>query len=231
MNYYLKYKKYKNKYYLLKHGGSSPEIILRKRIESLEWSNAKWLVFVEAIFVLYGIREMVITPGNHMKFVNHNHVIEVFDELKSNNLLENLKLIKGNIFLFNDEKDKFEFMESNVIFRESTLIDFKKIGLENTDIDEEYIGKMLGFDDCSNKLGNFRISVITVKKQVSVMDYLCDKDNIEKLKVKLQILSRFIYNDDYLRNVFSTINNTNYFFVIKVENIETQEEIEILVNF
>ena len=58
MNYYLKYKKYKNKYYLLKHGGSSPEITIRKRIESQEWSNAKWLVFVEAIFVLYGIRHI-----------------------------------------------------------------------------------------------------------------------------------------------------------------------------
>ena len=53
MNYYLKYKKYKNKYYLLKHGDSSSEIKIR--IESQEWSNAKWLVFVETIFVLYGI--------------------------------------------------------------------------------------------------------------------------------------------------------------------------------
>lgn len=56
MNYYLKYKKYKNKYYLLKHGDSSPEITIR--IESQEWSNAKWLVFVETIFVLYGIRHI-----------------------------------------------------------------------------------------------------------------------------------------------------------------------------
>ena len=231
MNYYLKYKKYKSKYCLLKYGGSSPEITLRKKIESQGWSNSKWLVFVETIFVLYGIREMVITPGSHSKFVNNSDVIEVFNELKNNNLLENLKFITGDIYLFNDEKDVFEFMESNVIYRDSTEIELEKIGLYSTNIDEEYIGKMLGFDDCSNKLGKFRISVITIKKQVSVMDYLCDKDNIDKLKLKLQILSKFIIEDDYLRNVFSAINNSNYFFVIKVENLETQEEKEILVNF
>ncbi len=240
MDYFHKYNKYKNKYLNLKNniGGAAlvpterySELTDEKKLSSIsEWEDEHYLIFLNILLICVGIRNCYLYPSNLSIEYNKKYLDEVLSilEIKELQYLKNYIELSGvNIFLYDDENDKYVKKEGILLKKKDIDIDYDKMGLgeKASTINEVYIGEMLGFVQCSgqDKASNVH-ELIFPGNGMTFMQFKCEDSN--NIMLNLEDLWEFLKENEYLNNIITKYiyNNNNLFFYYTINKTKENKK-------
>ena len=228
MDYYRKYNKYKSKYLNLKNkiGGATLvpmdrdfELIDKQKLISIsDWEDKHYLIFFNILLICVGIRKCYLYPSNLSIEYNKKYLDEVLSILeirKLQYLRNNIELSEVNIFLYDDENDKYVKKEGILLKKKDIDIDYDKMGLgeKASSINEVYIGEMLGFGQCSGQVkASNDHELIFPGNGMTFMQFKCEDSN--NIMLNLEDLWEFLKENEYLNNIITKYicNDNNLFF-------------------
>jgi len=223
-----KYRKYKMKYIKMKEDRSNigGGTIDKTKISSVrDWKDEHYLIFYNIVLIGAGIRECYLYPCNFRIPYDKKHLDEVIqiltiDELKY--IYEMIEIEEHEIYLYDDESKEYKQTRGVLLKKKGTSVNFDKMGLRHRDsIDEKYIGKMLGFGECSGQVdaSHTHLHSLLSSDGMTFMSFYCDSAN--KMLV-LDDLYNFIKRNKYLEFIF---NNNGIYFIYIINHYTDKEEI------
>lgn len=240
MDYFHKYNKYKSKYLNLKNniGGAALvpterdiELTDEQKLSSISEWDEHYLIFLNILLICVGIRKCYLYPSNLSTEYNKKYLDEVLSILeirKLQYLKNNIELSGVNIFLYDDENDKYVKKEGILLKKKDIDIDYDKMGLgeKASTINEVYIGEMLGFDQCSgqDKASNVH-ELIFPGNGMTFMQFKCEDSN--NIMLNLEDFWEFLKENEYLNNIITKYicNNNNLFFYYTINKTKKNKKV------
>ena len=243
MDYFHKYNKYKIKYLNLKNkiGGAalaSTDREINELNTPFKWEDNHRSIFLNILLICAGLRKCYFYPSNLSMYYHEKYYKEVFSliEEKLNYLLEYIDYpLEKNISLYNNRTENYVKRDGVLLKKKDIDLDYKQMGLENDDseLNEEYIGKMLGFGDCSGKENmmngkySHQLKYFGYGKEIDFMNFICDNSN-EIIDVKKFL--QFIKSNQNLTNIinenFLAVGEIHYI----IKNIEPDKQFKFTLN-
>lgn len=196
------------------------------------WTPLEHLYFTQLLFLDTKFQDITLYPPNPdistgLKTSLKEDIKHIFNkviDMRSKMGLNKIKTISCNMYQYHYNIKKYKMIQTYISYIDNPP-DLYKIGtsVNIQDMDEKYIGTLLGFDNCAGQInGNYEIQIYLASEGVSVKNFYCnDKNVIINIINKLKICVKDMIKNKYVKFYLDTTQGQ---FILIIRNLEDKKE-------
>lgn len=202
------------------------------------WTPLEHLYFTQLLFLDTKFQDITLYPPNPdistgLKTSLKKDIKPIFNkviDMRSKMGLNKIKTISCNMYQYHYNIKKYKMIQTYISYIDNPP-DLFKIGtsVNIQDMDEKYIGTLLGFDNCAGQInGNYEIQIYLASEGVSVKNFYCnDKNVIISIFNKLKICVKDMIKNKYVKYYLDTIEGQ---FILLIRDLKKRKEHIININ-